>query len=706
MPALKIFGRKWLVASDDFVFPCIFETLWRVIILVFVSTSLYRYWIFFDEKVIIEDNINVHFLQSPSPSESISCRSNDVVFIQTYFIGFISILLLNLPLLLLMIYHSAQGSITDTESRRLVKPLLYLKIIFILPETAMNVMGTIWMFSGFVNCFIPNDNFANTTIEVVVIFYWIILCLIIFGFIFTYDPMGSRKYRRLTDGNDNINSDEHHEFMHRKVTKLWLRRLKFLVCCVGKDENGDEAFTQSAELFSHLFRGTDLVPSDILAGSILLRVRQKKEYREQNRIDMLNDFCPGYSSDLPKVFNSQCPSWMTLKNAQHFLRFAVSSYGWPMVCAIAPCKGCFGMIRKIKCCACMRSKPDYVVDDNCCLCNVAGARYASRIHSDDVIYATFKNQVFEIPFCILADHSKHCVVLSIRGSWSMSDIFTDLAAAPAPFHAQGMPENTVAHYGMSLCCEKILAKLMEDNLIERSLAQYPDYDFVITGHSLGAGLAVLVGAKLRPLFPDVKVYGFATPSGLLTREAAKYTEQFAFTVVCGDDFVARMSLESVENLKHGILETLQSCRLPKYRVVRNGFTYAVLGIPSKDLEKSWHEVTETPHQSNYSSILLDPQSVATISHHAFGGNPTVQKPRQKLYIAGRILHIVRKKKEHLDRKSKQNAYEMKWAEPEDFHEMKIMPRMMFDHFPHNILKVLTTILKDRKSDSILSVEKI
>lgn len=73
------------------------------------------------------------------------------------------------------------------------------------------------------------------------------------------------------------------------------------------------------------------------------------------------------------------------------------------------------MIRKVTCCSCFRleniipfyikhlasslsyrKKRTYVVDDNCCQCNVAGTRYASRVHNDDVIYASFKNQVFEV----------------------------------------------------------------------------------------------------------------------------------------------------------------------------------------------------------------------------------------------------------------------------------------------------------------------
>jgi sn1-specific diacylglycerol lipase len=117
----------------------------------------------------------------------------------------------------------------------------------------------------------------------------------------------------------------------------------------------------------------------------------------------------------------------------------------------------------------------------------------------------------------------------------------------------------------------LLKKLGDDNLLDKIMTQYAGYDLVLTGHSLGASLAILTGAKLRSKYKDLKVYGFATPNGLLTREAARYTEQFAFTVVIGDDCIARMSLENVESLKIGILETLQSCRLPK--VIATHTTY-------------------------------------------------------------------------------------------------------------------------------------
>jgi sn1-specific diacylglycerol lipase len=157
-------------------------------------------------------------------------------------------------------------------------------------------------------------------------------------------------------------------------------------------------------------------------------------------------------------------------------------------------------------------------------------------------------------------------VLSIRGSWSVSDIFTDLVSKPGEFDAPGFPENTYAHNGMIKCTEDIIKKLEDDNLLDKILQMHADYELVITGHSLGAALAILVGSKLRSKYRDLKVYAYATPAGMLSREASKYTEQFAFTIVVGDDCMARLSMEAVENLRTSMLESLQSCRLPKVTI--------------------------------------------------------------------------------------------------------------------------------------------
>lgn len=43
------------------------------------------------------------------------------------------------------------------------------------------------------------------------------------------------------------------------------------------------------------------------------------------------------------------------------------------------------------------------------------------------------------------------------------------------------------------------------------------------------------------------------------------------------------------------------------------------------------------------------------------------------------------------------TYEMRWCQPEEFQEFKVMPRMLLDHLPDNVFKTLTTIIEEQKS---------
>lgn len=54
-----------------------------------------------------------------------------------------------------------------------------------------------------------------------------------------------------------------------------------------------------------------------------------------------------------------------------------------------------------------------------------------------------------------------------------------------------------------------------------------------------------------------------TTAGLITREAARYTESFVLTVGVGDDLVMRLSVHSIENLRTKIIQTIHATKLPK-----------------------------------------------------------------------------------------------------------------------------------------------
>lgn len=182
-----------------------------------------------------------------------------------------------------------------------------------------------------------------------------------------------------------------------------------------------------------------------------------------------------------------------------------------------------------------------------------------------------------------------------------------------------------------------------------------------------------MGAKLRQKYSDLRVYAFATPAGLLSRDAARYTESFVFTVGIGDDFVMRLGVESIENLRTSVIETIRACKFPKWRIMLNGVGYVFFGVPSKDLEKTWKNVTEIEVPKGGQSPLLGDRQIQTIlptvilikfrifeilidlnlcSQESALFSREISKRRfckTRLFIAGRVLHIVRRKRTDLEK---------------------------------------------------------
>ncbi|KRT85426.1 hypothetical protein AMK59_792, partial [Oryctes borbonicus] len=364
MPALRLFGRKWLAASDDLVFPGLFEIAVRILWLVLIVIVHVKYY------------------------ESTWECSKGGQYVRTYIIGMMALLSVVIIVLVALINRSAQGSITDTEARRHVPAILLVKLFLIMPETVLNVFGTMWAFCGDLIVCPYEGHFSRTVIEALVIFNWALFGLAIFGLALVFDPLGSSSYHEVQETPSAGES-----LRHRKVTSIWQRRFRWVFCWVRSDEHGHEAFQQVAALLSSLFRSTDLVPSDVLAGCVLLRVKQKKETREMRRIQMLVDDDPKYTTDVNRIF-SMVPRWMNLEEARHFLRLSMAAYGWPFVLYRYCATGIFRLLSEVTCCSCFRSKTTVVTDDNCCLCHLAGVKYISKIKEQDILFASFRNHVF------------------------------------------------------------------------------------------------------------------------------------------------------------------------------------------------------------------------------------------------------------------------------------------------------------------------
>ncbi|KZC11064.1 Sn1-specific diacylglycerol lipase beta [Dufourea novaeangliae] len=662
MPAIKLFGRKWLAATDDLVYPGLFEIFIRTVWLLLIGTASVRYYQY-----------------------TWNCRlGGDLV--RVYLLGQVAFLVLTMLLMLIIVRQSAKGSIMETQARKYVEPLLTVKILLLLPEISWNILGSIWMFGGRVEC--SYDHYTITVVQALVLFDWILIGLTIFGLALMFDPLGSM-------GDKNLDSLAEHS----KASHIWLRRFKFL-WWMRKDESANETFQHFAGLISSLFRGTDLVPSDVVAGCILLRIRQKRETHELRRLNLL--VRPACTTDASVIF-SDTPSWMTLETAFHYIKLSTACYGWLFVLYKHLCTGCFHIIQNLTCCSCFRRKRTAINGDNCCYCYLAGVKFLSDVSVDDILYASFKNHLCEIPFCVVVDHKTSSIVIIARGSLSLRDIFTDFAADSDIFECEGLPPGSMAHRSMIIGARVILGQLKENKILEQAFNTYPQYNLVITGHSLGAGVGILLAFLLRPTYPNLKVYAFATPAGLLSRNVARITEEFVLTIGVGDDFVMRLGVDSIENLRTALLIALQACRLPKYRVVLNGLGYMLFGIPERDLSKTWSTCNVITTSSGQSPLLSERDAVRLEENNKYERDITKRRySKVKLYTGGKILHITRikpdgKQTEVKSKKErgKDTKYEMRWAQPEEFSELIVMPRMLLDHLPESIEEALETLMEQQ-----------
>lgn len=71
---------------------------------------------------------------------------------------------------------------------------------------------------------------------------------------------------------------------------------------------------------------------------------------------------------------------------------------------------------------------------------------------------------------------------------------------------------------------------------------------VVTGHSLGAAVAVLVGLRLRRMAPDLRVWAYSSPGGMTTPELSAALEPFVTNVVIGKDLIPRLGTATFERL--------------------------------------------------------------------------------------------------------------------------------------------------------------
>lgn len=402
MPPLVLFNRQWRIATDDFVFPSVVEFFMR------------SGWI-----VVISVVLAFHIQELENPV----CLATDFRSTTLYLVVSLVLLCITCTNLACLTLYSAKGRMwepPELHPRRHVSTFLYINILLTVAECLWTLTGTFFAFKDLLRC--QSEETGRTVVVVVLVVIFLTYVLLFIKLVVACTAF--RPFSTLHAGDERqglLGSSPPPSGRPESETGLWLRCLN--PC--SKDENTVEAFKEIAALLSKVFHDADLVPSDILAGLLLMHYKHHKErslIAEQYHL---------FSSPAPGENDVKPPELAELK---HYYRYAAAAYGYWWYVLDRPVGNFVTLGPRLSCCGscccfpCLQLSPDesVVEGDTCCLCNRAAVLAMLQVEEDDLLVFDNRNRLQAVPYFLVLDHQQKSLVIAIRGTLSLHDMLTDL----------------------------------------------------------------------------------------------------------------------------------------------------------------------------------------------------------------------------------------------------------------------------------------
>jgi Lipase (class 3) len=285
-------------------------------------------------------------------------------------------------------------------------------------------------------------------------------------------------------------------------------------------------------------------------------------------------------------------------------------------------------------------------------------------------------------YFLLRDRVRRRIVLCLRGTWTAHDVLNDLCCeaddlrvsddkSPSSYYylRRGSSRQARVHHGMLLAAKAIQEEL--EPVLEAELEERPDYSLVLAGHSMGGGVAALLGMMWEHKFPGLFVYAFGAPCVTSIQENAKPIP--VVSVLHELDPFSRMSLGHVADVSIGIGLMCDDVDLRSQVIERTSRPFNEMSL--QDLK--WCSETMTRLRSTHLTS-------------------------EKLYPPGRILLLERRASQSASRGNHPETV-LREVQPEYFQDLLIRPRV-FDltrHAPASYIHWLRQLV-DRSRQAIAS----